>query len=172
MQIRAHVAERRPSPGGRGRHGFGGGRLPNECRFYAGQSHRARQRTGQTDTRGTDDAIGDLERRRHPDNGESRRALIQLGVGRRTYRRKPDGGNDFVWAKVDGEEILKKVLCRDHARATGSLEMNLRIDGQQHRGIVGGRIRVGQAPANGAAIAHLWIADRRRGIRDHRALGA
>ena len=46
----------------------------------------------------------------------------------------------------------------------GVLAQLLRIDRQQHRRVVGRRIGVRKAPAEGAPIPHLWVSDRRRRI--------
>ena len=60
---------------------------------------------------------------------------------------------------------MKEILSGNRTCSSRALQLDLRIDRQQHRRVVGRRIRVREAPAEGAPIPHLRVSDRRRRVR-------
>ena len=62
-------------------------------------------------------------------------------------------------AQIHREQILEEVARLHHAPSVRTLDVDLGVEREHHRRIVGRRIGVRQAAAERAAIAHLRIAD-------------
>ena len=65
---------------------------------------------------------------------------------------------------------MKKSPRRDRALAAGSSHHEVSVEGEEHRGKVGGRVAVRDGAADGAAVANLRVADLPRGVGDDGAL--
>jgi hypothetical protein len=72
--------------------------------------------------------------------------------------------------QVHREEPLEEVAGLHCAPAALALDVDLGVERHQDGGVVGRRIGVRQAAADGAAVAHLRVADRRGRFRERRTL--
>ena len=146
-----------------------GQRLPCERLLDVGQARRVRARAGQADSRR-------LNRRRSsrpapPPRRRWRSATRADGA----WRRRPHfTGVNWTPTMISSaarstvNRPRKKSLRLHRARALRALDVDVGVEREHHRRVVGGGIGVGQAAAERAAIADLRIADLRRGLGDHR----
>jgi hypothetical protein len=88
-----------------------------------------------------------LQRCRHADDGEMRRALKELAVCRGACRTQRYAGKDFIGAKVGREKVSEKLCCFHGSPAAWSFDSHLGIDREHRGGVISSRVRMAQAAA-------------------------
>ena len=77
---------------------------------------------------------------------------------------------DFVGGDRGLQQIDEEVLGADRAPAARTDDLDLRVERENRRRVVGRRIGVHEAAADRALVAHLHVADVRRRLGQQRAL--
>ena len=109
------------------------------------------------------------------DDGVSRRLVRQLLVAPAVpfgRHRNADLGEDLVRLQGGGQEIEKELPRRNAPLTSRSSGDDRRVERQNRRRIVGGRIGVGERAADRSPIANLPVANPRRGVRQERNRGS
>src|SRR6185437_1552984 len=70
-----------------------------------------------------------------------------------------DFGDDLVWAQRGGEHTGEEAARWNHAFAGLAGDRDLRVQGKDRGRVISGRMRLGEAAADDAAVAHLDIAN-------------
>ena len=107
----------------------------------------------------------ELDGDRGPGDGEVAVAAGELA--RRRTRDRPDrtgnddGGEQLVVGDRRRPEAGEELGGGDGPDAAGRADLELGVERQRHGGVLGGRVGVGQRPADGAPVADLEVADQR-----------
>ncbi len=91
----------------------------------------------------------------HADEGVARGRVAELDVGCLRGDRERHLGDDLAFLESRCEDALEEVVGRDLALVGD----DRRVQGKTGGGIIGGGIVVGDGAADGAAVAHMRIAD-------------
>ncbi len=135
------------------------GALPGQRLLDVGQTSCVRGGPGESDAGGSDHALTHVERGRHADDRKVRGALAELGAAAART------GANWTPAMISSaaRSTVKRPWKNSRALTTRHPFDPLRwisaSTASMTRRIVGGRIGVGQAAAERAAIADLRIAD-------------
>ena len=92
---------------------------------------------------------------------------MQLGVAGRLHGRELHADDELVGRHVHGEQVLEEAAGLHDPPAFGPFEVNIGVERRHHRGHVCRRVGVRQTAADGAAVAHLRIADRLGALGHH-----
>ncbi len=82
-----------------------------------------------------------------------------------------DFEHDFAGLERGGEGVEEEIGGGHGAVGVGRHQADVGIEREQRGGIIGGRIGVGDAAADGAHVAHLHIADAAGGFGQQRGNG-
>ena len=105
-------------------------------------------------------SVADAEGSSDTDDGEMGRALVELGVGGRSHWSELHGDDELICRQIDREQSAEEVSRLHDTRTVRPLDVNVGVERQHRRGIIGRRIGVRQAAAKRTAITHLGVADR------------
>ena len=113
-----------------------------------------------------------VEHHRHADRRPVLRAAAELDVGRAraAVLADPDRREDLLRPDGGREHALEELGGRDEPLGAGADDEHLRVEREQARGQVGGRVAVGDRAADRAAVTHLRVADLGRRGREQRRL--
>ena len=89
------------------------------------------------------------------DHGIARGRVTELGIGGSCRDGEADAGDDLAIGQRRGEHALEEVI----GTVGSAISLDQGIKGEHGGRIIGGRIIVGEAAAQRAAVAHLRIAD-------------
>src|SRR2546425_255276 len=91
-----------------------------------------------------------------------RSLICQLHVGTACASRrgsKTDLGDNLIWFQCSLECSDEEVIGLDGAFAIGTLDHDVRLEGQYNGGYITGGVGVGDASTNSTTIAHLLISN-------------
>ena len=90
--------------------------------------------------------------------------MRQFGIGRATAggrQRHADFRQHFIWLHGGRIKIDKEIIRGYRSASRYRLQYKRRVQRSEDHGKIRARIGMGNAPANGAAIAHLHVTDHR-----------
>ncbi len=99
----------------------------------------------------------------------------QLAIGAsRASRRdgKANLGNDLIRSQSSRKQVHEEIIGLDRAPAARPLSDDIGLQRQHHARRIGRRIGVGDAAADGAAIAYLLVTDHDSTLRQQREMAA
>src|SRR6185437_6919127 len=129
--------------------------------------------SGDGDRRPLDDAVPQPDERADPGErqvaGRVRELLVGAAAGVRGV--EADVGDDLVRGQVGRVDALEEVVEGYLAPARVRGDDDLRVQGEQDRGEVGGWVAVRHGAADGAPGADLRVGEDREGVREGRDPG-
>ncbi len=170
---RARLVARRLGPLGDVRRGVRGRRSARERSFRGLRAERRRAHVHEADRGAGHRAVVAVHERRDAHGRPVLRTPVRLEIGparRRAELRHTRLDEHLVRRERRLEHTGEELCRRDDALAALPMCDELGAERQHHRGHVGGRVAVGERPADRSPVSHLGIADLPGRVRDDGAV--